>query len=923
MYILRLVMLSAILAIVWAGCSDEPDPTAETGDDSQEAKSSPSMLETAEPPLVVSPSAGSGASSAAIDEYAVGCADALSAGLSAIDPESGFTYRQWSNGFAATIKAWEQIDPPEEIADWHNSVLASQKATKELVDGYPGSVDDLILDDEEFLLGMFEELAEYGFAQERAWMNMPSDVRDRLVAAGCYDEGGTGDTVEVDGEKCDRLLDDLTVSGATGTVSPEAARYRCIFSEATTHSGSSTLDNDVLVTVVDQPVGFEFSGEDTPADVKARLYPRLDGNDFVHVSGIQEGDEWHAELDHLESVDLGAVREASHAFTSGLGDYTLVVRASWRGDVEATVFYAIHIRMDLGPVSNLRYAWEGGGSSIRVTWDAVEGADYYNVYLGASGCRDSYLRVCDELASNVVETTYVHVDANAVETYVHVDKVVWRPNYYWVVACSGDWCSEVYSENPAQPIEERPDAPANVRFAIEGASIRVVWEAAEGADSYNVYDDGRLLTTAVVGTDFVHTEPDYGDYEYWVTACNRGGCSDVDFENPAKPFEDRPSVPANARTVVEGSSIRVSWDPVEGAGYYKIYHDDARADSPQGCHLSFAGGVFLCDELAAAVQEASYLHAEPDLGSYNFYWVVACNRGGCSDIDEENPARQMGSESSGPTTKRVDPSPTPESTATITPSDAPETTPTPKPTPTPEVSPEKEPMAPPTPTTTRTAAAIPEETRPSAPSNVRFAIEGASIRVIWDAVEGADHYTVYHGVTPFDSPPLCRQIRDGTVLLCEALATNFEEVAYVHTDPDPRLNDFYWVVACNEGGCSEFDPENPAKPFEERPISPANLRTEVEGSSIRVGWDPVEGAGSYKLYHGESPFDSPLSCRLSLGSVVGFCEELVADVEEASYLHAEPDLGRNNFYWVVACNRGGCSDIDSENPVRQEKSNTQ
>ena len=156
----------------------------------------------------------------------------------------------------------------------------------------------------------------------------------------------------------------------------------------------------------------------------------------------------------------------------------------------------------------------------------------------------------------------------------------------------GDWCSEVDSENPAQPIEERPDAPANVCFAIEGVSIRVVWEVAEGADSYNVYYDGRLLTTAVVGTDFVHTEPDYGDYEYWVTACNRGGCSDVDFENPAKPFEDRPSVPANARTVVEGSSIRVSWDPVEGAGYYKIYHDDARADSPQGCHLSFAGAVF-------------------------------------------------------------------------------------------------------------------------------------------------------------------------------------------------------------------------------------------------------------------------------------------------------------------------------------------
>ena len=151
------------------------------------------------------------------------------------------------------------------------------------------------------------------------------------------------------------------------------------------------------------------------------------------------------------------------------------------------------------------------------------------------------------------------------------------------------------------------------------------------------------------------------------------------------------------------------------------------------------------------------------------------------------------------------------------------------------------------PTPEPTPTDIPEETRPSAPSKVRFAIEGASIRVIWDAVEGADHYTVYHGVSPSIPRHPCRAGRDGTVLLCEALAMNVEDVVYVHTDPDPGLNDFYWVVACNEGGCSEFDPENLAKPFEERPTSPTNMRTEVEGSSIRVGWDPVEGAVSYKI----------------------------------------------------------------------------
>ena len=37
-------------------------------------------------------------------------------------------------------------------------------------------MDDLILDDDDFLLGMFEELAEYGFATDQAWMNMSEEV---------------------------------------------------------------------------------------------------------------------------------------------------------------------------------------------------------------------------------------------------------------------------------------------------------------------------------------------------------------------------------------------------------------------------------------------------------------------------------------------------------------------------------------------------------------------------------------------------------------------------------------------------------------------------------------------------------------------------------------------------------------------------
>ena len=38
----------------------------------------------------------------------------------------------------------------------------------------------------------------------------------------------------------------------------------------------------------------------------------------------------------------------------------------------------------------------------------------------------------------------------------------------------------------------------------------------------------------------------------------------------------------------------------------------------------------------------SYTHDSPD-DDWNYYWVVACNSGGCSDIDSANPADAEGS----------------------------------------------------------------------------------------------------------------------------------------------------------------------------------------------------------------------------------------------------------------------------------------
>ena len=133
----------------------------------------------------------------------------------------------------------------------------------------------------------------------------------------------------------------------------------------------------------------------------------------------------------------------------------------------------------------------------------------------------------------------------------------------------------------------------------------------------------------------------------------------------AMPTESTPAAPANVRYAFEGSAIRITWDPVGGADYYNVYHHYFFNDA---CSLDRNGNPRFCEELAANVGETSYVHASPDSFN-NYYWVVACNSGGCSEINSDNPASQVVTESTGP-----DGTPTPTPTQTPTPSDAPTST---------------------------------------------------------------------------------------------------------------------------------------------------------------------------------------------------------------------------------------------------------
>ena len=66
----------------------------------------------------------------------------------------------------------------------------------------------------------------------------------------------------------------------------------------------------------------------------------------------------------------------------------------------------------------------------------------------------------------------------------------------------------------------------------------------------------------------------------------------------------------------------------------------------------------------------------------------------------------------------------------------------------------------------------------------------------------------------------CEVRPDGSSISCDQLAANLVETTYTHADPDRR--NYYWVIACNRGGCSPVDVTNVASPVETGPADSDN-----------------------------------------------------------------------------------------------------
>ena len=106
------------------------------------------------------------------------------------------------------------------------------------------------------------------------------------------------------------------------------------------------------------------------------------------------------------------------------------------------------------------------------------------------------------------------------------------------------------------------------------------------------------MAANVTATTYEHTSPDADTNNYWVTACNAAGCSEIDSGNPARFVDNRPAAPTGAQYMRVGTTTVVTWDPSAGVTHYKVYYDDFFDSS---CRMGSGGSPSFCEELAGNV----------------------------------------------------------------------------------------------------------------------------------------------------------------------------------------------------------------------------------------------------------------------------------------------------------------------------------
>jgi fibronectin type 3 domain-containing protein len=240
-----------------------------------------------------------------------------------------------------------------------------------------------------------------------------------------------------------------------------------------------------------------------------------------------------------------------------------------------------------------------GDAQVTLTWEAIDGALSYNVYVSETAGETANAEPV-----SAVSSPYVHTSLSNGMTY-----------YFTVSAVTEAGEGDLSAEVSATP---RISAPEGVSAQGGVAEVTLTWDPVSGADTYNVYwtdEPGVTLGANRVSGEtspFVHTQRDSGTTYYYVVTAVDGPSESVLSEEASATTASLPEAPGYLVASAGDAQVTLTWEAIDGALSYNVYVSETAGETANAepvsavsspyVHTSLSNGMTYYFAVAAVVE---------------------------------------------------------------------------------------------------------------------------------------------------------------------------------------------------------------------------------------------------------------------------------------------------------------------------------
>ena len=401
-------------------------------------------------------------------------------------------------------------------------------------------------------------------------------------------DGATGYDIEVDGITFDNS--NRTTYTHSNLTPGTSHKYRVRAKKnGKVSEWSSMIVSDTLTNAFGTPANFKANANDTLVALTWDAVPESEGYD-VEIDGV--------------IIDNGMETSCIHNGLTPNTSHTYKVRAikgsetsEWTQPLTITT-YKLQTPQNITAASD--------ETSITVNWSSVSGATSYDIEFDGSLISDVYktsnsglkstefFPITTESAISALPTTtesaielttgpaITAAESSTVPVTYTLTGLTPNTQHTIKVRAVNESGTSNWSTLINQSTKFTTGNAPNVSGLVKKTAVTVMWNAMDGATSYDIEVDGTI-TANVTGTSYNSTGLTPGsEHKYRVRAQNSSGEGEWSNIFTVSTLPEGPATPTNLVASGNMTSILVTWDKVTGADEYEIEVDGVVVNTGTG-----------------------------------------------------------------------------------------------------------------------------------------------------------------------------------------------------------------------------------------------------------------------------------------------------------------------------------------------------